>query len=988
MKDTSGGIKMKKKWMGKSVLLFGLAFGLQLINPSESNASTEYIAPETGDYLIILRGQDGGGYANFDSSTKGYGDVVAGYVYLTKGQKLYYNFPSYSGTYTNSTGDGNEKSQGGGKANSYNPPWNKSNLSIQHFSVGDGGNAADVRLNEDKIENQIMVAGGGGGSTPIAKGGNAGMPSGLPGEPITIPEVNAGIDNGFVGTGGTDTAPGAYKEKDEYQNEAGKRYYGGNAVNKIGAGGGGGYYGGSSGAGSLGAGGGGSSYIDTSVVKNAFRINASEFNGILTSKIVRPTQSSMEMYVGEDITKREQNGDMIIRYIGFSTNSPINGVQIQGELKKNLPDSKLYTGEIFLAAKNNTRVTFYLKNNTTNGRSYSYPSNRVPIKGELEPPVLLPYWYGSGSSYNWTSPTSYTTRYDFYLKNTDYNIYKIEKYIDGKLYSMRQGYASYPLGHSEDNYIRKNNFYSQNRYYNLDGLYWESPLVFVNNNDTIPPITFERGEDFQHPDDDEFWTNKRKIKLPSRDNADGSGVSGYIIRLAKVGSTLPQSPGYSYPEVRDTIDNFYEYTPTSEGKYYGDYVAIDKTNNRSEARSIKFQIDWTPPTGVQSQTTTTWTKSDVNLNLNQLADGQGSGYDYAVTPNGTLIKSTSITYAVTKAGTYTIRAYDKAGNFKDFNYNVQYDNTKPKLLLKQERNTTNPSLADISIVEASDTQSGVDYLLLPNNTKTTNYTQKYTVNRNGKYKFTLVDKVGNINEQIIEVNVIDDIAPTAELFTVPSKTGYVLRLDNIQDLDSGVALITLPDNTTKPGAGVTTVEYPVTTSGTYQFKLKDNQGNERTYSETVTIEDLEKGVSQISGLKSAEYMLTGAENTGWTRMNIDSVQDVKGYDFSIDTPGTTSVVVSMKDKAENETVVVKNVTVSDAGEVKGVAPMKHIRYKMSGAVNTGWKDYNAPFELKTEGKTTILIQAEDMAGNLVETEREVWIDTSAPINNGVTITLE
>ncbi|AJD93436.1 hypothetical protein JMA_41190 (plasmid) [Jeotgalibacillus malaysiensis] len=142
-----------------------------------------------------------------------------------------------------------------------------------------------------------------------------------------------------------------------------------------------------------------------------------------------------------------------------------------------------------------------------------------------------------------------------------------------------------------------------------------------------------------------------------------------------------------------------------------------------------------------------------------------------------------------------------------------------------------------------------------------------------------------------------------------------------------------------------------------------------------------------SGIAKVEYQLTGAMNQDWTTINVASATSTTGFDLKLTEEGATHVLVAATDNAGNIAMEMKVFYVGNDG-TNTPSPMKNIQYRLSGATTQGLTDYTAPFTVKNEGKTTVHITAEDMAGNTVTMTREVKIDKSSPINNGVTITLQ
>jgi hypothetical protein len=141
-----------------------------------------------------------------------------------------------------------------------------------------------------------------------------------------------------------------------------------------------------------------------------------------------------------------------------------------------------------------------------------------------------------------------------------------------------------------------------------------------------------------------------------------------------------------------------------------------------------------------------------------------------------------------------------------------------------------------------------------------------------------------------------------------------------------------------------------------------------------------------SGVKTAQYQLSGAMTKAWTTIPVANVTSATGYDVNINTPGVTYMAVSTEDNAGNTNIEMQIVVVGE--EATSVSPIKTIEYQLTGATSKDWTLYNAPFQITKEGLTTINVRVVDEAGNGGTLTRQVKLDKSAPINNGVTITLD
>lgn len=140
-----------------------------------------------------------------------------------------------------------------------------------------------------------------------------------------------------------------------------------------------------------------------------------------------------------------------------------------------------------------------------------------------------------------------------------------------------------------------------------------------------------------------------------------------------------------------------------------------------------------------------------------------------------------------------------------------------------------------------------------------------------------------------------------------------------------------------------------------------------------------------SGIKNAQYQLTGAMTLPWTTIPVATATSTAGLDVNINKTGVTFLAVSTEDNAGNTAIDMEIIVV---GELQTTpSPIRMIQYRLSGASQQDWSTYSTPFKITKEGVTNIEVRIEDEAGNAGTITREVKLDKSAPINNGVTITL-
>ncbi|HEX2901715.1 MAG TPA: glycine-rich protein, partial [Bacteroidia bacterium] len=229
---------------------------------SYTGAAQTFTVPSGVTSLTVdLRGAKGGdGFPVM--SAGGLGGRVTGTITVTPGQVLQINVGGVGANATATVG-GAGGFNGGGQGGIYSGS----------YGGGGGGGGSDIRSTPYALGNRLAVAGGGGGgafdySTPQWERGGVG--GGLVGG--TGYHGNVLGENGYPGTGGTQSAGGVAGNFPGYcAASAGTLGVGGAACTctNSGGGGGGGYYGG--GGGVWAGGGGGSSFLTGGVHTQAFQ---------------------------------------------------------------------------------------------------------------------------------------------------------------------------------------------------------------------------------------------------------------------------------------------------------------------------------------------------------------------------------------------------------------------------------------------------------------------------------------------------------------------------------------------------------------------------------------------------------------------------------------------------------------------------------------------------------------------------------------------
>ncbi|AJD93431.1 hypothetical protein JMA_41140 (plasmid) [Jeotgalibacillus malaysiensis] len=314
-------------------------------------------------------------------------------------------------------------------------------------------------------------------------------------------------------------------------------------------------------------------------------------------------------------------------------------------------------------------------------------------------------------------------------------------------------------------------------------------------------------------------------------------------------------------------------------------IEIPKHDWQNKTPDVPEVKDESAPTASVSIGSDDWTNRHATIEVSGIED-EGEGFDYMVLPDGTISKEQGISFIVTENGSYSFKLYDKAGNMQEYIMDVKTIDKTPA------RVEVTPSTADwtkngVSLsVTASDTQSGISYIELPNGEKVEAEKAEYEVSQNGEYTFKAVDKAGNELEYRYEVNNIDNTPATAVVesdITSPTKEDVVLSI-KASDEESGVASITLPSGEIVEGD---MAEVKATENGVYTFIVKDKAGNESTFTHEVKNIDREPGETTLTNLTS-----------GWT--NEFSAIEVQASDKG---SGVDYIVTPDGDKVEADKFV-------------------------------------------------------------------------------------
>lgn len=263
--------------------------------------------------------------------------------------------------------------------------------------------------------------------------------------------------------------------------------------------------------------------------------------------------------------------------------------------------------------------------------------------------------------------------------------------------------------------------------------------------------------------------------------------------------------------------------------------------------------------------------------------------------------SISTGYQVRFDGKYNLIIYDIAGNKTDLTFIV--DQIKPVITFNSVN--TKPTSKNVPIhVNASNTGAGLSSFTDPDGHIIEGNSGVYYVTKNGTYKFSVIDKAGNVSTKQIIINNIDKDNPGIDLS--PSTTKITNKNIYIKvkgtDKDSGVYSNTLPNGNTVISSKIA---YQITKNGTYSFTIKDKAGN--IVSRKIVVKNIDKiapGKPSVNKLTSKSKSVDGKAEKNST------VYVYRGSSYlgksSVNSNGTYSVKISKQKKKVTLTIFAKD----------------------------------------------------------------------------------
>ena len=324
----------------------------------------------------------------------------------------------------------------------------------------------------------------------------------------------------------------------------------------------------------------------------------------------------------------------------------------------------------------------------------------------------------------------------------------------------------------------------------------------------------------------------------------------------------------------------YTDTITKEGNNTYEYTVLDN-RGKETSKTVNVKIDKTKPTLNLNYSTAVTNEFNVSISSNDTL----SGIKRIKTPNGSYINASSSNYTINNNGNYTFEVEDNAGNITSRTITVtNIDNTAPILNISKDTNEWTKDNINLTIT-ATDSQSSIDRIKLPNGSFVSGGNTNYLVTDNGTYTFEAYDVFGNKATNSITITNIDKTSPTINnsITYNNSKTSATINITT-SDSQSGIGyIVDFKGNIVKSSSLTETV----TNNGMYLVESFDNVGN-RTL-KVITVDGLNSNNTQ-SGISRIEYKLSGATVQDWTTYS---------NPFYITNEGITTITARSYDLAGN-----------------------------------------------------------------------------------------
>lgn len=511
-----------------------------------------------------------------------------------------------------------------------------------------------------------------------------------------------------------------------------------------------------------------------------------------------------------------------------------------------------------------------------------------------------------------------------------------------------------------------------------------SPVTHYRLDKSGPSVIFS-------PNGNSTYQKSQSSKVTVTDSQ--SGVNTLQYQWTTSSSLTAPTSGWSTFTNGSTLT-----TPSGHtGDYYLWVRATDKSSNLTTIRSDVFRLDNSVPSFSVNPPSGDW-KPTAYVVTPIYSDGD-SGVETMQYAWSTLT-STPVSWNSYTGGMLTqpatgnyylhYRVVDRAGNeMIGYVGGFRYENTPPTATTSQSISGWTNGTVTLNLSNIADSGgSGYYRTKLPDGSYVTTTSATFTATANGTYSFVIYDNAGNSTMKTFDIRTIDKKTPSADLVQTPTdwtNGNVVLKLSNVKDSGgSGYYRTKLPDGTF---VNSTSIDYAVSTNGTYNFIVYDYAGNTITKTQTVSNIDKVKpqgtlsysttsptnqnvivsiiATDNASGAKSitlpngtiingATASYTVSANGTYAFVITDVAGNTKTLTGTIDvidkTPPTLTVF-SSNEKWTNKPIILTAIALDEGGIQKMVLP--------NGNVVLGSR---ATFTIKENGTYTFTVY--DQVGNL------------------------
>ena len=258
-----------------------------------------------------------------------------------------------------------------------------------------------------------------------------------------------------------------------------------------------------------------------------------------------------------------------------------------------------------------------------------------------------------------------------------------------------------------------------------------------------------------------------------------------------------------------------------------------------------------------------------------------------------ILKETNpLKVSVTENGVYSFITTDNAGNeYKEDIEINKIDKIPPKVVSVDNNSLVWTGSSMTIFLTAEDKESGMSHIISPDGEVRYSDNFTYTVDKNGEYDFTIVDRAGNETVHTVNVTKIDKDKPTLEVNYVPDgwTNGNIEINAKGKDNGSGVKNVRMTtEMNSKNVVSLADVKVwhgkeVVTKPNGYQFKSADSTRYGGFYIPASKIEPdehyvLSFDIEKISG--NIEYLGGHAHNSTIKKVEVDG-KEVTGANWNI-----------------------------------------------------------------------------------------------------------